>query len=283
MPLLGAHMSIAGGLDNAFTHIRKVNGTALQIFTKNQRQWVSPPLGNEEISRFKKGWEIWGDYPIAAHDSYLINLASPKEAMLKRSVKAFADEIVRADMLGIPYLIMHPGSHLGEGLEEGLNRFAKNLDQAIIDSGENRNVMVLIETTAGQGSGLGSTFEELAHIIKISRFPQKLGVCLDTCHVFAAGYDIRSPVAYQQTMNNFDQTIGLDKLKFFHINDSKKGLGSHVDRHEHIGKGEIGLEGFQNLLNDPRFTDHPMTLETPKGKELKEDIENLIVLKCLFA
>lgn len=283
MPYLGAHMSIAGGLENAFTHIKKVGGTALQIFTKNQRQWKTSPLSPEEISRFQTARESWGNYPIGAHDSYLINLASPKEETSTKSIAAFADELLRAELLEIPFLIMHPGAHLGEGIENGLKRFVSNLDNAIMQAGEAAAVMVLIETTAGQGSSLGSDFAEIGFILKHSRFPERLGVCFDTCHSFTAGYDIRSPETYAATMADFDKHIGLDYLKFFHLNDSKKGLGSRVDRHEHIGKGKIGLEGFRNLMNDPRFADHPMTLETPKEKDLKEDIENLRILKGLIA
>lgn len=275
-------MSIAGGLDNAFKHIQKVNGTALQIFTKNQRQWTTPPLSKEDVAKFKTGWEAWGDYPIAAHDSYLINLASPKEELSAKSINAFADEIERAHILAIPYLVMHPGSHVGEGVESGLQRFVRNLDRAIMKAGENTSVTILLETTAGQGTGLGATFEELAWILTESRFPDKLGVCFDTCHVFAAGHDIRSPEAYAETMASFDRIIGIEKLLFFHLNDSKKELNGRVDRHEHIGHGEIGLEGFKNVLNDPRFADHPMTLETPKGKELLEDIRNLETLRGLI-
>lgn len=282
MPKLGAHMSIAGGLHNAFDHIIKIKGQALQIFTKNQRQWVSPPLDEKEITLFRMGWEQWGAYPIAAHDSYLINLASPKEELCAKSINAFADEIQRAQRLAIPYLVMHPGSHLGEGIEPGLQRFVRNLDRAIMKAGEEVAITILLETTAGQGTGLGATFEELAWVLSESRFPDKLGVCFDTCHVFAAGYDIRSPKAYAETMASFDRIIGIDKLLFFHLNDSRKELSGRVDRHEHIGHGEIGLNGFKNLMNDPRFAKHPMTLETPKGKELLEDIENLRILQSLI-
>jgi deoxyribonuclease-4 len=282
MPKLGAHMSIAGGLHNAFDPIIKIKGQALQIFTKNQRQWVSPALDKKEITLFRNRWEQWGNYPIAAHDSYLINLASPKEELCAKSINAFADEMERTHRLAIPYLVMHPGSHVGEGVESGLQHFVHNLDRAIMKAGEEAAVTILLETTAGQGTGLGATFEELAWILTESRFPDKLGVCFDTCHVFAAGYDIRSPEAYAETMASFDRIIGIEKLLFFHLNDSKKELSGRVDRHEHIGQGEIGLNGFKNLMNDPRFADHPMTLETPKGKELLADIENLRILRSLI-
>jgi deoxyribonuclease-4 len=281
MPLLGAHMSIAGGLHLAFDRLREVEGQALQLFTKNERQWASPALSEESAVRFKQAWKASGHLPVAAHDTYLINLAAPDAGILEKSVSAFADELQRAERLGIAYLIMHPGSHVGSGVEAGLERFAANLDRALAKSGTSQ-VSVLIETTAGQGSSLGSTFEEIAAILTSSRFEGRLGVCFDTCHAFAAGYDIRTEASYQETFSRFDDLVGLDRLKFFHLNDSKKGLGSRVDRHEHIGKGALGLAGFRLLLNDPRFRHHPMVLETPKGKDLREDKENLNVLRFLL-
>ena len=280
MPFLGAHMSIAGGLHLAFTRIQEVQGEALQIFLSNQRQWKTTPLTAEMVAEFRRHWEENNHLPVAAHDSYLINLAAPDPTTLEKSVAAFADELQRAAILGIPFLITHPGSHRGVGVEAGLKRFVENMDRAITRS-KTSTVMVLIENTAGQGTNLGSTFEEISFIISESQYGDGLGVCFDTSHAFAAGYDIRTRVTYENTLSNFDQIIGLKKLKFFHINDSKRPLGSRVDRHEHIGKGEIGLAGFRLLLNDPRFQQHPMVLETPKGKELKEDKKNLKVLRSL--
>lgn len=282
MPFLGAHMSIAGGLHHAFDHIQKVNGQALQIFTQNQRQWLSTNITDEDAFSFKKAWQEWGDFVIASHDSYLINLANPKKEMAQKSIKAFSEELMRSEKLGIPYVIMHPGSHMGEGIEAGLEKFVQHIDLAFKNASSAKKVMVLIETTAGQGTNLGSTFEEIAFILEISKYSERLGVCLDTCHIFAAGYDFRTPETYKKTFGQFDQTIGIERLKFFHLNDAKKEMGDKVDRHEHIGKGKIGLEGFRLLLNDPRFAHHPMTLETPKGKELLEDIENLSILKNLI-
>jgi len=281
MPLLGAHMSIAGGLHRAFERIGEVEGEALQIFTKNERQWLSAALPDDQVQRFLALRHETGHIPMAAHDTYLINLAATDADNLEKSVNAFADELQRAERLGIEYLIMHPGSHVGSGVESGLARLSVNLDRAMALSGTSR-VMVLLETTAGQGSSLGSTFEELAVILNRSRFGDRLGVCFDTCHAFAAGYDIRTGAAYRSTFSRFDEIVGLERLKFFHLNDSKRGLGSRVDRHEHIGKGQIGLAGFRLLLNDPRFRDHPMVLETPKGKDLREDKENLRVLRSLL-
>ena len=210
----------------------------------------------------------------------LINLASAKPDLIKKSIAAFVEELHRCELLNIPYVVMHPGSHGGDGVETGLKRFVKHLDEALelADS----KITLLIETTAGQGTGLGSRFEELATIINNSQYSNKLGVCVDTCHIFAAGYDIRSEESYRKTMDTFDQLVGIERIKFFHLNDSKKGLACRVDRHEHIGQGEIGIEGFRNLLNDPHFVEHPMTLETPKGKDLQEDRDNLHTLRKLL-
>ena len=282
MPLLGAHMSIAGGLHLAFARIHEVQGESLQIFLSNQRQWQTVPLTSQMVEDFRQQWKENDCMPVAAHDSYLINLAAPDPTTLERSVAAFADELQRAAALGIPFLITHPGSHRGEGVEAGLERFVENMDRAITRS-KTSTVMVLIENTAGQGTNLGSTFEEISFIISESQYADCLGVCFDTSHAFAAGYDIRTRVTYEDTLSKFDQIVGLERLKFFHINDSKRPLDSRVDRHEHIGEGEIGLAGFRLLLNDPRFRQHPMVLETPKGKELKEDKENLRVLRSLIA
>jgi len=274
-------MSIAGGLHLAFARIQEVQGEALQIFTSNQRQWRTIPLTPAMVADFQQHWEKNGHMPVAAHDSYLINLAAPDSDQLERSVGAFADELQRAAKLGIPFLITHPGSHLGQGLDVGLERFVGNLDRAITRS-KVSEVKILLETTAGQGTNLGSSFEQIACILSQSTYGDGLGVCLDTAHAFAAGYDMRTLETYEETFSRFDRIIGLERLEFFHINDSKRPLGSRVDRHEHIGKGEIGLSAFRLLLNDPRFQQHPMVLETPKGKDLKEDKENLRVLRSLI-
>jgi len=281
MPLLGAHMSIAGGLHLAFDRLQEVKGEALQIFTKNERQWKASDITQTDAKLFTDKWEIAGHPPVAAHDSYLINLAAIDPMKLDKSVAAFSEELQRTELLGIPFLITHPGSHLGEGIEAGLATFVTNLDRAIQLSRTSR-VSILIETTAGQGTNLGSTFNEIAYILQESRNGERLGVCYDTCHTFAAGYDLRTNKEYQKTFSEFDEIVGLEHLKFFHLNDSKKGLASRVDRHEHIGGGFIGLEGFRLLLNDARFRRHPMVLETPKGKDLKEDKENLRILRSLI-
>ncbi|MBU1611724.1 MAG: deoxyribonuclease IV, partial [Proteobacteria bacterium] len=200
---IGAHMSIAGGLHRAFTHSMAVNATALQIFTRNQRQWKIPPLGPEDVEQFKAAWATWGNYPVAAHDSYLINLANPEPDKADRAMQGFASELGRIETLGIPWLVTHPGSHLGQGVESGIRRYVANLDQAIEASGTSMAV-VLLETTAGQGTNLGGCFEELAAMIRASRYPERLGVCLDTCHVFAAGYDLRTKAGVAAMLEAFE-------------------------------------------------------------------------------
>jgi deoxyribonuclease-4 len=281
MALFGAHESVAGGLHLAFDRIEQVGGESLQIFTRNQRQWKPKPLSGDEISQFRAAQERFPLMPVASHASYLLNLATDKKELLEKSVAALILEFERCHQLGVPYVVMHPGSHGGKGVEAGLSRFVAGLDIAFAAGYD--DVMLLLETTAGQGTGLGSTFEELAYIRQNSKFSERIGVCVDTCHIFAAGYDLRSKEAYEATIADLDRQVGLENVKFFHLNDSKKDLGCRVDRHEHIGKGMIGLEGFRNLVNDPRFIDMPMTLETPKEDDLAEDRENIAILKGLQA
>ncbi len=283
MALLGAHMSVAGGLHLAFARIKKVEGKALQIFTRNQRQWAASPISPEEQRLFRAAWRDWGNWPVAAHNSYLINLASPAKEVRDKSVIALTEELERCAALDIPFLVMHPGSHGGDGSKAGLERLVKNLDQALAGAKNAGQVSILLENTAGQGNSIGADFAEIGFIIRHSSFGKRLGVCLDTCHLFTAGYDFRPLNGYQKTMEEFDRDIGIDRLRFFHLNDSIKDLGSRVDRHEHIGRGTIGLEGFKNLLTDPRFFNSPMTLETPKGRDLLEDKVNLRVLRALMA
>ncbi len=279
---IGAHMPITGGIDKAVERIMSINGTALQIFTHNQRQWKVNPLDTETINAFKKRREEWGNYPVSVHDSYLINLASPKSDSALKSVKAFAQELARTEELGIEYVVTHPGSHLGAGIAEGLERYVANLDLAISMS-ETEEVQVLIENTAGQGTNLGSRFVELASILENSAYSGRLGVCFDTCHAFAAGYDLRTPETYNQVFDRFNQLIGLDSIRFFHLNDCKEDFSSHKDRHENIGKGKIGIEGFRSLINDTRFSTVPKVIETPKGDDLnfESDKMNIDLLRSL--
>jgi deoxyribonuclease-4 len=278
MPLFGAHMSIAGGLYKAFERARRVDAEALQIFTRNQRQWAFPQLSDEEVARFRTSREEWGNQPLAGHGSYLINLANPESEAADRSTEALCNEITRCSRLQIPHLIIHPGSHMGAGVRAGLSAITANMDAAV-EEAACPDVTIILETTAGQGTVIGSRFEEIASILEHSRFGDRLGVCFDTCHAFAAGYDIRTRETYEKTFRKFDSCIGLERLRFFHLNDSRKDLGSRLDRHEHIGKGKIGWAGFRFLVNDPRFENHTMVLETPKGKDLVKDKENLRLLR----
>ncbi len=282
MVYLGAHESISGGLHHAIEDVEKVGGEALQLFTRNQRQWKAAPLSDQDISLFREKREQFEYLPIASHASYLINLASSKPDLVIKSIQAFTDELIRCSQLQLQWVVIHPGSHGGAGIDKGLENIVNNLDKVFEQSEKSVDVQVLLETTAGQGTGLGSTFEELAWIISNSAFRERLGICVDTCHIFAAGYDIRSRKSYEATFFQLESCLDIGQIGFFHLNDSKKELGSRVDRHEHIGKGHIGLDGFRYLLSDPRFQDYPMTLETPKGKDLEEDRENLATLRSLL-
>jgi deoxyribonuclease-4 len=282
MPLFGAHMSVAGGYHNAVTAARDHDCTALQIFTKNSNQWAAKPLTEEDVRLFRRTLRQSKVRQTIAHDSYLINLASPKEDLFRKSVEAFVVEMERAEALGLRYLVAHPGSHAGTDEATGLNNVARALDEVHRRCAGFR-VRVLLETTAGQGQSLGHRFEQLAFILGAVAGPERLGVCLDTCHVFAAGYPLAPESDYQETMAAFDRVIGLKRLCAFHVNDSKKLLGSRVDRHAHIGQGCLGLEPFRLLVNDPRFRDRPMILETPKeegGQDM--DAINLGVLRGLI-
>lgn len=278
----GAHMSISGGLYKAFGHGERAGCDTIQIFSKNQQQWRAKPLSEEEITRFRAEQARTGMGPLVVHDSYLINLASPNDELWEKSIAAFRDELERCAALGIPYLVTHPGAHVGTGEEAGLLRVATALNR-LFTEGAGGDTMVLIETTAGQGSALGHRFEHLASLIALTDQDERLGVCVDTCHILAAGYDIRTPEAYAATFTAFEQIIGLERIRCFHVNDSQKGLSSRVDRHAQIGEGELGLEAFRSLVNDPRFAALPMILETPKGEDLAEDIQNLATLRGLIA
>lgn len=279
-PALGAHESVAGGLHLAWQRIAKVGGEALQIFTRNQRQWSASPLTSEEIALFKEAWAKRRDLPVISHASYLINLASTDKALWERSLEALAAEVQRCRLLGIDTVVLHPGSHGGQGIDRGLARVIAGLDRVLGDS--DGRVRILLETTAGQGTGLGSRFEELAVVLERATSGELLGVCVDTCHIFASGYELRSPEGYAATIKAIATTFGLDNIRLFHLNDSKTNLASRIDRHEHIGKGQIGLDGFRHLLCDCRFHGRPMILETPKGETLEEDRANLHILRTLL-
>jgi len=253
----------------------------MQIFTKNQRRWAEPQLPPEEIGAFRRLQAETGIHPIVSHNSYLVNVGSPDDKSWRRSVDSLIRELERCEALGVPYVNMHPGSHLGSGEETGLKRIAQGLDRAH-SATPGYQVMILLETTAGQGSDLGYTFGQLAGIIEMVAHPERIGVCVDTCHIFAAGYELRTREGYEATFAELEELVGLQHLKAFHLNGCKGELGSRVDRHTHINEGELGLEAFRMLLNDPRFGDHPMLLETPKGEKMKEDIMNLAILRSLL-
>ena len=278
---LGAHISIAGGVDKAVLAAKEVGCQALQIFVKSSNQWRAAPFRDGEPERFQANLAATGIGPVIAHDSYLINLCSPQTALWNQSVEAFLVELDRCEILGVPYLVTHPGSHTGAGEEAGLSRLARAIDQSHARR-RNQKVRILLETTAGQGTGLGHRFEQLGKVLKGLDEPHRVGICLDTCHVFAAGYDLRTPAAYRETMEKFDEAVGLQNLMAVHLNDSKRELGSRVDRHEQIGKGRLGLEAFRLLLNDPKLARLPMVLETPKGPDYREDRINLKLLKSLL-
>lgn len=277
----GSHVSASGGVDLAIGRGEDLALESLQLFAKNERQWQAKPLDPAVVERFREEVERTGITKLVVHDSYLINLASPKEDILAKSMAAFADEIHRCDMLGIPYLVTHPGAHTGSGVEAGIARFSQSLNEVFALMPDS-STMVLLETTAGQGTALGRSFEEIAAIIDGVEEKDRVGVCLDTCHIFAAGYDFRTPELYAETMNQFDRTIGLDKLKVIHLNDSKNPLGSNKDRHDHIGDGEIGLEGFRQFVNDQRLAGLPGILETEKDPAGEYDRRNLETLRSLI-
>lgn len=277
--LAGAHMSIAGGIHNAVAEGRRAGCRTIQIFLKNSNQWRGRPLTEDDRRRFREAKAGAGIAPVVAHGSYLINLASPDDDLYEKSLSAFQEELGRANFLGVPCVVLHPGAHTGAGAEFGVRRVAAALNRALDEIPG--PVTVLLENTAGQGSCLGHRFEQLASILDEVRSPQRVGICLDTCHLFAAGYDIRSEAGYRRTMREFDRLIGTKRIRVFHVNDSKKDLGCRVDRHEHIGRGCIGLGAFRLLVNDRRFTRVPKILETPKGRDLREDRMNLATLRGL--
>lgn len=264
-----------------------VRATALQVFVKSSNQWAARPFLDGETEAFRRAARAAGvaDHTVA-HASYLINLATPDPLLWRRSVKALREEVSRCRSLGIPYLVLHPGSHVGSGERAGLDRVARALDRVVLPgrlSAPRRRVRLLLEITAGQGDTLGWRFEHIAAVLRRARCSLQLGVCFDTCHAFAAGYEFRDRRSYRETFRDLDALVGLDRVLAFHLNDSKGALGSRVDRHAHIGRGEIGLEAFRLILNDPRFSRRPMILETPKGEDLAEDRENLAVLRAMIA
>lgn len=279
--LLGAHTSISGGVETSVDRAEKLKFNAIQIFTKNNNRWEAKPLSESDINNFKNKLSDSGIKFVVSHDSYLINLCAQDEKLLEKSRAAFIDELERCELLGIPHLNFHPGAHGGLGEDYGIEKIAESLNYAHRKT-PGYKVSSMLETTAGQGTNLGYTFEHLAQIIDLVEEKERMTVCIDTAHIFAAGYEIKDKTNYEKVIADFDKIIGLDRLQCFHINDSKKELGSRVDRHEHIGVGFIGLEGFRNIMNDKRLVRVPKILETPKGKEQLEDIDNLNKLKSLI-
>lgn len=279
--LLGAHTSTSGGVSKAIERAKQLNFETIQIFTKNNNRWFAKPLEEQEIINFKTLDDKSIIKFIVSHDSYLINLCATKPELLQKSQIAFIDELTRCELLGIPYLNFHPGSHTGRGEDDGLKVIADSINFAHSET-KGFKVSSMLEITAGQGTALGYKFEHINKIIELVEEKNRMSVCIDTAHMFAAGYDFRDEESYYNTMQAFDEIIGLEKLKCFHLNDSKKELGSKVDRHEHIGKGFIGLDGFRNIMNDKRLVKIPKILETPKGKEQVEDLENIKTLESLI-
>ncbi|VAX39764.1 Endonuclease IV [hydrothermal vent metagenome] len=284
MPLLGSHLSIAGGYYKAVRAAKELDLECVQIFTKNNNQWRAKEMTDEDISMFRDAIEETGIQMPCAHDSYLINLASPKEELWQKSLAAFIIELERAEMLGLAGVVMHPGSYVKSTEEEGLQKIIEAFD-IVLEKTAGQNVEVWIETTAGQGTNLGHRFEHLNEIISGVQENSRLGVCVDTCHIFAAGYPMETTKEYKATMNEFDNVVGIDRIKAFHLNDSKKEFGSRVDRHDHIGQGFVGINPFKHIINDKRFKNIPMYMETPKGDNdegIPNDTINLNRLRALM-
>ncbi|MBS0201976.1 MAG: deoxyribonuclease IV [Planctomycetes bacterium] len=309
MPLFGSHLSIAGGMHKAVEAASALGMDTVQIFTHSPSQWavkpVHPPgkadsksgqfaitdttqwqgkvFTDDDVKRFREAIERAGIRKPCAHNSYLINLASPDEALRQKSLAALVDELRRAERLGLDGVVMHPGSFVSSTAEEGLQRIASAIDD-VHKLTKKFRCQLWLETTAGQGTNLGHRFEHIETLLETVKDSDRLGVCVDSCHIFAAGYPLQTPAEYAATMAEFDRTIGVDRIRAWHLNDSKKPLGSRVDRHEHIGQGCLSLEPFRHILNDPRFAEIPMYLETEKGEKDGEDLDamNLRVLKSLM-
>ncbi len=276
---LGVHLSIAGGISKSLDRAKELEINTMQIFLKNSNRWEAPPYKPGEAENFKFGWKEMSELNIFAHSGYLINLAGSGEN-LERSIKAMTDELKRAELLGVRSIVVHPGSHLDRGIDEGIAQAAHSIDRAYALAGD-PDVEILLETTAGQGSSVGHSFSHLAEIISESENRKKLNVCLDTCHIFAAGYDISRKEGVIKTVEEFDSEIGIERLKLIHLNDSKREAGSRVDRHEHIGKGQIGNSGLRELVNHEKLQSVPLILETPKTDE-NSDRENLKKVRRMF-
>jgi len=279
--LLGVHCSISGGVSTAPERGGKLGCSAIQIFSKNGNQWKASPLKKEEIKSFQDGLKENNIRAVFSHAAYLINLATVDPDIQTKSMDSMRVELQRAEALELPYVIVHPGSHKEAGELVGIMQIVENLT-LLLDEFKKSKTQIVLETTAGQGSSIGSKFEDFAEIFDRLDWPKNIGLCVDTAHIFEAGYDISDQKGYDAVMNELDEIIGLDYIRAFHLNDSKTELGSRVDRHEHIGKGKIGKKGFEILLKDKRFFDIPMVLETPKGPEMEEDKINLKLLRSFI-
>jgi deoxyribonuclease IV len=277
--LLGAHLSTKGGLHTVFERAAAIDASALALFAKNSNQWKGKVMTDDDVARFN---ELRTVRPILTHASYLINLATTNPEFHAKSIAAMIDELDRAERLGIHAVVLHPGAHLGAGADAGLDQIARSLDQ-IHAAIPHHRVVTLLESAAGQGSCLGCTFAELGRVLELVDDKRRVGICIDTCHVFAAGYDIRTRDGWERMIDEVEQCAGIENVGAFHLNDSKKGLGSRVDRHEHIGKGELGLDAFSFVVNDARFARIPKLLETPKTVETVSDRENIAALRALIA
>jgi deoxyribonuclease-4 len=277
-PLLGAHQSIAGGVEKALPRGQEAGCDTIQIFVKSPNRWVSKPLAEDNVLAFREAVDEIGIWPVFAHAPYLLNLATPDDPLWRKSIDMLVDDLERCERLGLPGLVIHPGSHRGSGEETGLARIAAALDEVHARL-PGYGTQVWLETTAGQGAHLGYTFDQLRTMIDGVKEPDRLGICFDTAHAFAAGYELRTREGYQATWADFDSILGLDRLKAIHLNDSKRELGSRVDRHEHIGQGLLGLEPFRFLVNDPRLRGIPMVLEIDVSQQ--EFRENLDLLRSL--
>jgi deoxyribonuclease IV len=280
-PLLGAHMSIAGGVSESIGRGKSIGCDCIQIFTKSSRTWKNKPYSEEEIAAFKRNLRESEIGCVIAHDSYLVNLGAPDAALRKKSIDGFIDELERCEALGVPWLVTHPGSHVGSGEEVGIATIAASIDEAH-KACPGYNVKVALEITAGQGSNLGYSFQQMGRIFNSVKENDRLRLCFDTEHAFAAGYDISSEEGYQRTFAELDEHIGLKCVVAFHLNDSLKPFNSHIDRHEHIGKGHLGTKTFERLLHDARFFGIPMCLETEPGPEMKDIAADLVTLRGLL-
>lgn len=280
---LGAHVSTRGGVGNAPGNARALGAEAIQVFTSSQRQWKQRSLADEDVAAFRAAMGPRGVRAAMAHDSYLINLACPRDELLQRSREAFVAEVLRCDALGIPALVFHPGSHLGDGLGAGLARIADSLRACLAEVGPRSRTLILLENAAGQGSNIGVKLEELADLLErlrpLERRRVRFGVCLDSCHLFAAGYDLRTRRGYEAAMREVERTIGVDRVRAWHLNDSKGALDCRVDRHENIGQGALGALAFREIVNDARWEGLPMVLETPGGDEWFR--KNLALLRSM--